>query len=157
MFQPIYTDESEIAHYPEDVQTLIRDLQASLDKRYRDCIESYSHTEVTEGGGVVHVSKDGAWMEEQMGYFFSLSYASWLCLPRLALQEMPLDWQVRFIALLEEGYARGLTAPDNVSVVRKKGGKFVNNDHWNNYRRGTVRRAQALDTELGIEDWSEDV
>lgn len=157
MFQPIYRDEAEIAHYPADVQTMLRDIQANIEKRYNHVIENYARSEVREGGGVVHLSKDGALMEEQMGYFFSLSYASWLCLPRMALQEMPLDWQVRLIALLEEGYERGLTCPDNVSVVRKKGGKFVNNDHWNNYRRGNTRHAKAVDTREGIEDWSKDV
>lgn len=157
MFRPIYNDESEIAHYPEDVQTLIRRIQADLKKRYDFVMDNYARSEVTESGHVVHRSKDGAHMEEQVGYFFGLTYASWLCLPRLALQEMPLDWQVRFNALMEEGYERGLTGPDNVSVVRKKNGKFVNNDHWNNYRRGTVRHAQAVDTREGIQDWSNDV
>ncbi|USN14144.1 hypothetical protein KABACHOK_03080 [Brevundimonas phage vB_BpoS-Kabachok] len=157
MFQPIYTDEAQIAHYPEDVQTLIRGIQAKLDERWRFIMEQYSHSETLDSGAVVHLSKDGAYMQEQVGYFFNLSYAAWLCLPRLALQEMPLDWQARFVALMEEGYERGLTGPSNVSVVRKKGGKFVNNDHWNNYRRGTVRHAKARDVELGIEDWSDDV
>jgi hypothetical protein len=156
MFGHIYTDESEIAHYPPDIQESIRKIQADSLERFRHYTEDYSHSEVTEGGGVVHFAKDGSMMEEPMGYFFSLSYASWLCLPRLALQEMPLDWQARFIALMDEGYERGLAGPDNVSVVRKKGGKFVNNDHWNNYRRGTVRHARAEDERLAIQEWRED-
>lgn len=158
MFQPIYTHESEIAHYPEDVQALMRNVQESLDKRYRYYVESYARSEVTESGAVVHYDKTGAIMGGgPIDELFSLSYASWLVLPRLALQEMPLDWQARFVALMEEGYARGLEGPDNVSVVRKKGGKFVNNDHWNNYRRGTVRQARAVDEARGIENWSKDV
>lgn len=156
MFNAIYTDESEIAHYPPDIQDSIRKINAAGLERFRHYTEDYSHSEVTEGGGVIHYSKDGAIMEEPMGYFFSLSYASWLVLPRLALQEMPLDWQARFIALMDEAYELGLDAPNDVSVVRRKGGKFVSNDHWNNYRRGTVRHARAEDERLGIQDWTRD-
>lgn len=156
MFAPIYTDESEIAHYPSDIQDSIRKINAGNLENFRRFTEDYSHSEVTERGGVMHLSKDGAIMEEPMGYFFGLSYASWLVLPRLALQEMPLDWQARFMALMEEGEYLGLETPRDVSVVRKKAGKFVNNDHWNNYRRGTVRGARAEDERLGIQDWSED-
>lgn len=158
MFRPIYTDEAEIAHYPEDVQALMRDIQQNLDKRYRYYVESYARSEVTESGAVIHYDKTGAIMGSgPVCELFSLSYASWLVLPRLALQEMPLDWQARFVAVMEEGYARGLAGPDNVSVVRKKDGKFVNNDHWNNYRRGTVRHARGRDAVLGIEAWPENV
>ena len=34
--------------------------------------------------------------------WFSLSRASWLVLPRVLMEQMPTEWQMRFTALLEE-------------------------------------------------------
>ena len=34
--------------------------------------------------------------------YFGLSYASYLVVPRSALQSMPIDWQDRFIACMQE-------------------------------------------------------
>ena len=34
--------------------------------------------------------------------WFELTYASYLVLPRLVLQSMPVDWQERFVACLEQ-------------------------------------------------------
>ena len=33
---------------------------------------------------------------------FGLTYAAWLCLPRVLLQEMPLEWQVKLVELLDQ-------------------------------------------------------
>ena len=34
--------------------------------------------------------------------WFGLSYASWLVVPRIALQSMPEEWQHRFFGMLNE-------------------------------------------------------
>jgi hypothetical protein len=145
---PTLSTADELAKYPPDIQASIRKVEQGHVERFRYYTERYSHTERLESGGVIHYDKDGAIMENPVDYFFGLSYASWLTLPRLALQEMGPDWQARFVDLMEEGYARGLAPPDDTYVMRRVGGKFVSNDHWNNYRRGTVAYAQSVDESL---------
>lgn len=49
--------------------------------------------------------------------WFGLTYASYLVMPRLALQEMPDEWQRRFVELLEEWEATGFEPP-NYHVLR---------------------------------------
>lgn len=72
--------------------------------------------------------------------YFSLTYASYLVLPRSVLQSMPSEWQDSFVRLLEEipstldynevnGY--------RVNAVDSKG-KFVKDDYAN-YERGRRR------------------
>lgn len=39
---------------------------------------------------------------ERLNIWFSLSYASWLTLPRILMQEMPEEWQNKMVDLLEE-------------------------------------------------------
>lgn len=69
-------------------------------------------------------------------YYFSLSYASWLVLPRLMLQNMPIAWQEKFFALVKEIPPRGM--PDDYQVtVRGKDGKF-RSVLWGDYRRGNI-------------------
>ena len=64
--------------------------------------------------------------------WFSLSYASWLVLPRVALQSMSEDWQDKFFTLVEELFDRvkfpvGYEELD-FSVTAKRGSKFVRHD-----------------------------
>lgn len=71
--------------------------------------------------------------------WFSLSYASYLVLPRSALQSMPLDWQQRFVALMEEWQEIGPRTPDEYVVqLRGERGRFVE-DPWANYRRPNIK------------------
>lgn len=81
---------------------------------------------------------------------FGLSYASYLVVPRLALQEMPLDWQERFVGLLNEAYEQhDLAAADAVYDVRRRGdnGQLMS-DPFKDYRHCTVEQARALDARL---------
>ena len=62
--------------------------------------------------------------------WFGLSHASWLVLPRVALQSMPSAWQVKFFALVREleetiEYPEGYTGEFAVTMMRKN--KFVRN------------------------------
>lgn len=82
--------------------------------------------------------------------WFGLTYAGYLVVPRLILQELPYDWQRRFVGLMVE--ANDLhKAPDpkGTSIVCWKGpnGKYTKAKHWSRYRRGTVAEAVAADHE----------
>lgn len=147
------TDEELSPYQPED-RDLIRRIEAETVERFRHYLEDYDHTERNEAGYVTHYDKQGRIMDSgPIHTFFSLSYASWLTLPRVALQEMPLDWQAKFVALLEEGFDRGLAGVDGLIVTRKVGNRFVRNEHWNNYRRGNTVEAKAVDAANG---WTDD-
>jgi hypothetical protein len=39
---------------------------------------------------------------ENIHEYFSLSYASWLVLPRVILEAMPEDWQRQFVEMLDQ-------------------------------------------------------
>ena len=61
--------------------------------------------------------------------WFSLSYASWLVEPRVALQSMPLKWQQKFFALLEELH-NTIQYPEgyddlNFTVTARKRNRYV--------------------------------
>ncbi len=65
---------------------------------------------------------------EALWNWFSLSYASWLTLPRAMMHEMPDDWQARMAALLSEWDEAWTKVPDDVAldtcVSTKEGGRF---------------------------------
>lgn len=71
--------------------------------------------------------------------WFSLSYASYLTIPRSVLQSMPGEWQERFVALLGEMearcYAHGVSWPTTEVRVRGERGKFLI-DPLRDYERG---------------------
>ena len=86
-------------------------------------------------------------MKQSVHEWFGLTYANYLVFPRLALQELPEDWQKRFVALMDEAERIMGATPDNYVVLRRgKDGRF-RNDPWANYRRSTVEEARRLDTE----------
>ena len=88
--------------------------------------------------------------------WFGLTRASYLVIPRLALQAMPVEFQRRFVALLEEFEAFGIQTPDYhvlrnhpafTAVERsdeddpyssEREFTILQDDPWANYRRGTV-------------------
>lgn len=65
---------------------------------------------------------------------FGLGRAAYLVVPRRTLQSMPLDWQERFVALMDEAQEQlPAEAFPEYSVQRKEGGRFVA-DPLRNYR-----------------------
>ena len=73
--------------------------------------------------------------------WFSLTYSSYLVLPRLILSSMPLDWQYKFVALIEEmedmiDFEPGYTS--YYSIQYKVNGKIAK-DPYVDYRRGIVK------------------
>lgn len=147
-------DEADIATYPQDVQQLIRNIDDQEREDFRHYTEDYNFKVVD--GIVSQTDKNGNPVSGWHGpitQFFSLSYASWLVLPRLTLQEMPLSWQARFVALLEEAEATGaFHYPVTQVTVIGENGKFRNADHWNNYRRGSLAEALETDKRLDAQD-----
>lgn len=86
--------------------------------------------------------------EHPVHVWFGLTYSSYLVIPRLALQEMPVEWQRRLVDLLEEGHdVHGMSTPADYQVTRRTGGRY-RRDPWADYRRGTVAAARAADAEL---------
>lgn len=56
---------------------------------------------------------------------FGLGRAAYLVVPRRTLQSMPLDWQERFVALMDEAQEQlPADAFPEYSVQRKEGGRF---------------------------------
>lgn len=66
---------------------------------------------------------------ERLWGWFSLSYASWLTLPRVMMHEMPDDWQAKMAALMNEWDATWTKVPDdvslNTSVCVKNGNRYT--------------------------------
>ena len=106
---------------------------------------------------MMHKMPDGTWMEAPLHGWFGLSYSSYFVMPRLAMEAMPIDWQERFIALMDEGDALGMMTP-NYHVLRddptytlvtkydpdddtSRDYEFtaIGTDEWANYRRGSVK------------------
>ncbi len=78
--------------------------------------------------------------EEPIHLWFGLSYSSYLVLPRSILQAMPIEWQRRMVACLEEIReiidCNAMTdMPDAYRVTGLgRGGRFVT-DPYREYRR----------------------
>lgn len=74
---------------------------------------------------------------EPVHLWFSLSYSSYLVIPRAFLQSMPQPWQRKFIDLLEE-MEEIIDAPDKIDSywVRATNGKKLIHDPYGNYDRG---------------------
>ncbi|WP_372011432.1 hypothetical protein NBRC13296_12805 [Paenibacillus chitinolyticus] len=89
-------------------------------------------------------------MNQDIHSYFGLSYANYLVLPRTVLQSMPMEWQIKFVELLEEvddTNWRTELMPKNwmdfLVKVRDKNGRFIS-DPLDNYDRG---RRRVFDTE----------
>lgn len=64
--------------------------------------------------------------DQPMHDWFSLTYANYLVLPRSLIQEMPVEWQKRFVALLEEMETEFPKHNDAYMVkVRGERGRFI--------------------------------
>jgi hypothetical protein len=70
--------------------------------------------------------------EDALWTWFSLSYASWLTLPRVLMHAMPDEWQGKMAALLEEYDERFCTWKENLGtrVQVTNGGKIAKTPRW---------------------------
>ena len=75
--------------------------------------------------------------------WFNLTYASYLVISRVLLQSMPVEWQARFVACLEEvrqAFPEEADATPNYAVfVRGDNGRLsVEREEMRNYRRNML-------------------
>ena len=93
-------------------------------------------TDVAASEGHVYVDT------EPIHSYFGLSYANYLVLPRSVLQSMPIDWQDKFVTLLDmipETIDDEFEPVGGYQVQAKDGeGKFKK-DPYSNYERGRRR------------------
>lgn len=87
---------------------------------------------------------------EPVHEWFELTYSSYLVLQRSIMQSMPVQWQTKMVALLEEAReaCEGLKdLPSSFQVRAKKDGKYVE-DPYRDYQRGrrTVRLRRTRDS-----------
>jgi hypothetical protein len=78
--------------------------------------------------------------ENDISLWFGLTYAAYLVIPRLWLEAMPHEWQLRFVKLIEqipETLEIDDTYEASYSVNYKVKGKFTK-DPYRDYRRGSV-------------------
>ncbi len=85
---------------------------------------------------------DGEYVDDPAHEFFGLTYSAYFVMPRLALTAMPLEWQQRFVALMEEANDMGLETPEYSVHRRDERGRFFK-DPWANYRRGDAAKLHA--------------
>ena len=74
---------------------------------------------------------------EALQCWFNLSYASFLVLPRVVMEAMPIEWQDRMAALLQEYDEAFPNWPEGIgsSVRITKDGKLIPTPEWLlNYR-----------------------
>lgn len=75
-------------------------------------------------------------LDDPVHTWFGLTYSSYLVLPRVLMQEMPVEWQTRFVTCLEE-MSEVFDIPDCWGyMVKPKGrhSRFIK-DPLCNYRR----------------------
>lgn len=88
---------------------------------------------------------------------FGLSYASYLVIPRTVLQSMPLEWQARFVELVNETHETfpGWEPPwpQGWTVhLRGEGGRYVADD-LAHYERGRRRLEPGKPARAGVDTW----
>lgn len=85
--------------------------------------------------------------EDKLWTWFSLSYSSWLTLPRVLMHEMSDEWQGKMAELLEqwdEHWDFG-DLDFEPSVQLKENGKFVSVPEWlSNYRHPKKKELDLL-------------
>jgi hypothetical protein len=80
-------------------------------------------------------------MDEPIHVWFELNYAQYLTIPRSVLQSMPLEWQSRFVACLEELDDAIDWRPQNgryYVYLKDANGKYAK-DPFMDYQRGSRR------------------
>lgn len=85
-------------------------------------------------------------LDSPVNEWFELTYSSYLVLPRLFLQSMPIEWQKKFIDLIEqipETLDIDTSYTSNYLVKPRINGKFVK-DIYSDYRRGKVKLKEEV-------------
>lgn len=56
-------------------------------------------------------NEQGQYVESPVHIWFGLTYSNYFVIPRMAMEAMPLDWQRRFVALMDEASDTGIETP----------------------------------------------
>lgn len=91
------------------------------------------------------MSAEGVPTRDDIHAYFSLSYASWLCLPRTLLQSIPAEWQEQLVELLREYDVHWRRLPDGFlpreyRVQPTEDGRLV---PWRNFTLPHYNRGRA--------------
>lgn len=89
---------------------------------------------------------------DALWFWFSLSRASWLTLPRVLMHQMPDDWQSRMAELLNEWDEAWNTdhLPSPFVVARDSDNRFTKWPEWAlNYRHPDIGEIQRVRAHLG--------
>jgi hypothetical protein len=83
---------------------------------------------------------------EKLHGWFGLSYASFLTLPRVLMNQMPNEWQGKMADLLDEYYEEFPNLPDIGSRVQlTRDGKLIKTPEWIiNYRRPDFKQIEGF-------------
>ena len=85
--------------------------------------------------------------KDKIHEWFGLSYSSWLTLPRVLMQEMPEDWQIKIVDLLKV-YEDTFTNMPNIGTrvqITDSDGKLIKTPEWIiNYRRPDFNQINKL-------------
>lgn len=96
--------------------------------------------------------RGGAYHESPIWNWFGLTYSAYLCMPRLLLCGMPLEWQQRFVKLMEEAdehmSQNGIERTPTYSVQRRDASGRYFQDPWRMYKRGSIVECAKFDREL---------
>lgn len=103
---------------------------------------------------MMHKQPDGTYVEAPIHGWFSLTYASYFVMPRLAMEAQSLEWQQRFIALMADcidfdtpeyhvlrndpKYTRDEKIDPDDDESRPFVFTALDEDPWANYRRGNA-------------------
>ena len=86
-------------------------------------------------------------VNHELSTWFSLSYASWLTLPRVLMEDMPDEWQSKMAALLNEYEVAYPNHPDMGTrvLVTDLDKKLIKTPGWLvNYRRPDRAQIAAM-------------
>lgn len=86
-------------------------------------------------------------VSDKLSYWWELSYASFLTLPRVLMEAMPTEWQDKMADLLNEYNAAFPNQPDIGTQVRitDRGGRLIPCPDWlKNYRHPDVKEIEKL-------------
>lgn len=90
------------------------------------------------------INNNGNWVDSPIHKAFGLTYASFLVIPRLLMENMPWEWQVDMVDLMEEFVKKFEWEKDNETInifTRGENGKLMSIDkNLCNYRRGDTSR-----------------
>lgn len=128
-------DAEETAALPDDLRGIV--------ERTNDARAAYWRDYGWTMDGVHYTRQGAAYHDCPVSHHFGRG--GYFTIPMVALHELPIPWQARFIALIEQAERlHGLTTPDDYVVSRKSARGRFRADPWAG-KHTTVARAMEAD------------